>query len=358
MTPVLWYESSQTNPAQTLDSLRDRPDLGLRVGKYMANLFRRLLRPRSHHYTAVTGEEPINSPIRSFGVESFDLGTLHRPPNERRANIPRPQKLKRKLPFRRIWTRNVLFNLLTHAFLSFHVGTFQNLWFIFLSTSRFDPSHPIPPSHTTQRLPFSFTGGLGMRPRSVGLAMAVLGVFGISLQILVYPTVNQRFGTLRSYRWSLLLFPLAYCLAPYLSLVPSSKDPPAQASGFLVWMALAGVLLIQVIARTFALPAAIILINNCSPHPSVLGTIHGFGSTVSSLSRSVGPILGGWGFGFGLRKGVVGGVWWALAAVAALGWVASGLVYEGSGHEIFLEGETAEDRGKEVENWEEGNRAS
>lgn len=55
--------------------------------------------------------------------------------------------------------------------------------------------------------------------------------------------------------------------------------------------------------------------------------------------RTLGPVLGGWGLGAGLRAGVVGAVWWALAAVAAVGWLASGLVYEGSGHELSLEGE-------------------
>ena len=178
-----------------------------------------------------------------------------------------------------------------------------------------------------------------MAPRTVGIAMAVLGSIGITLQILVYPTVNQKLGTLRSYRYSLLCFPIAYCLAPYLAVVPSSSLPPAQASGPLVWLALTGVLFIQVVARTFALPANTILVNNCSPHPSVLGTIHGIGQSAGSASRTVGPVLGGWLFGLGLNNGVIGGVWWGLAGVAICGWVASGFLYEGTGHEIWLEGE-------------------
>ena len=74
----------------------------------------------------------------------------------------------------------------------------------------------------------------------------------------------------------------------------------------------------------------------------MLGTIHGIGQSVSSGTRTVGPVLGGWLFGLGLRKGVVGGVWWGLAAVATCAWLASGLIYEGSGHEIWLEGEKEE----------------
>lgn len=81
----------------------------------------------------------------------------------------------------------------------------------------------------------------------------------------------------------------------------------------------------------------------------MLGTIHGIAQSVSSAGRTVGPVLGGWGYGEGVRVGVVGAVWWALAVVAGVGWVVSGLVREGDGHEIWLEGEKEEEeegRGK------------
>ena len=158
-----------------------------------------------------------------------------------------------------------------------------------------------------------------MPPRSVGFAMAVLGVVGISLQLLVYPAVSARYGILRSFRYSLCLFPLTYTLTPYLSMIHSSLAPPNQSSGILVWLALSCVLFVQVVGRTFALPANTILINNCSPHPSVLGTLHGIAQSVSSASRTVGPVLGGWGYGKGLQAGVVGAVWWALAVAAGVG---------------------------------------
>jgi len=240
--------------------------------------------------------------------------------------------------------------LLSHAFLAFHIGTFNNLWFIFLSTSRFDPAAPYPPSHTTQHLPFNFTGGLGMHPQRVGLAMAVLGVIGITLQLAVYPRVNAILGTLRSYRFFLPLFPITYFLAPYLALVPSSTPPPGQAGGILIWLALGGVLFLQVLGRTFALPANTILVNNCSPHPSVLGTVHGVAHSVSSFVRTVGPVLGGWLFGLGLQKGMVGIPWWGLAGVAGVGVLVAGGVREGDGHEVWLEVE------EEEREWEGGGR--
>lgn len=257
------------------------------------------------------------------------------PKQKREKAIPR---YKQTLPFRRIFTPNVVCTLIAHGLLACHLGTFNSLWFVFLSTPVFDPAHPNP-SNFARRLPFIFTGGLGMPPIDVGIAMALLGVVGIAMQLLVYPYVNARLGVVKSWRIFLFCFPVAYVLAPFLSVVPSKSSPPAEKDGILLWLALCGVLLIQVVGRTFALPAAAILLNNCSPHPSVLGTIHGIGQSVSSGMRTVGPIVGGALYGLGLKYGVIGAVWWGLAGVAICCCIASNWVREGDGHEINLEGD-------------------
>lgn len=181
-----------------------------------------------------------------------------------------------------------------------------------------------------------------MPPQSVGLATSILGVIGMLLQFTIYPRITARLGTAKSYQYFLWLFPLAYALAPYVSLAPSSSPPPAQATGFWVWLMIVLVLFLQVTARTFTLPTSIILLNNCSPHPSVLGTIHGIGQSVSSAFRTVGPVFSGAWYGYGLDVGVVGFAWWMIALVSILGCVAAIFVYEGSGHEIILPGEEEE----------------
>ena len=78
----------------------------------------------------------------------------------------------------------------------------------------------------------------------------------------------------------------------------------------------------------------------------MLGTIHGVAQSVASFARTLGPVVGGWGYGRGLRVGVVGCAWWGLAGSAAVGALAGGLVREGDGHEILLEGEEREEEGK------------
>ncbi|RYP57631.1 hypothetical protein DL769_009373 [Monosporascus sp. CRB-8-3] len=262
--------------------------------------------------------------------------------------LPLPQKggIRRrytaKLPFRRIFTFNVVMTFVAHFFLAFGVGTFNSLWAVFLSTPVFDPEKPEPRGFVP-RPPFVFTGGLGLPPQKVGGAMALLGIIGIILQLFLYPKLSARLGTLRSYRVFIFCFPIAYTLMPYLSLVPSTTPPPSEKTGPWMWIALVSLLSIQVIGRTFALPAQTILVNNCSPHPSVLGTVHGFGVSVSSFARTIGPILCGWLYGIGLSRGCVGAVFWGLAGVALCGWAVSFWLKEGNGHEIWLEGDEGDE---------------
>ncbi|KAF9701771.1 hypothetical protein EKO04_000558 [Ascochyta lentis] len=236
-----------------------------------------------------------------------------------------------RLPFAKIWTPNVLWTLLSVAIFDLHMGAFSGLWIIFLSTPRTTPDQ----KSSTDALHFS--GGLAFSPSLLGSSLAILGIVGLFLQILLYPWANSRFGLMRCFRYSLLLFPLAYFLAPYLALLPSATAPPRPTAGALVWLGISLVLTLQVSARTFALPASIILVNNASPHPSVLGTIHGVGQSVSSAMRTLGPVAGGYWFGLGLDKGVVGLGWWAIAGISALGCVASLRVKNGSGYEVVLQ---------------------
>jgi hypothetical protein len=226
-----------------------------------------------------------------------------------------------------MFTRNVTFTLLAYWLISTHLGTFNSLWFVFLSTPVSDPKHPNPPDFK-QKLPFIFTGGLGMPPRHIGFAMAMLGVIGISMQLFVYPRISDRFGTIKTWRFFLYCFPISYALVPFLSLIPSKTPPPAETDGLLIWITLCGLLFILVSGRTFALPAGTILVNNASPHPSILGTMHGIGQSLSTSGRAIGPAIGGAMYGLGLKKGVVGGVWWGLSALALLNCLASWFVFE------------------------------
>lgn len=283
---------------------------------------------------------------------------------------PRPVQ---RLSFRRIWTPNVIWTLLSIAIFDFHMGAFANLWILFLATPReFIPTEERAPEPVAPELPegetleqikrafisrdfmrntrsvFKFSSGLAFPPPTIGFAMAIIGFIGVALQFLLYPWANGKFGLMRCFRGSLFLFPLAYYLAPYLALLPSASAPPEPASGIMIWLGISFVLFLQVSARTFALPASIILLNNSSPHPSVLATIHGVGNACSATFRTIGPMLAGYWYGIWTERGIVGMSWWIVATVASLGCVASFKVRNGSGHEIFLPGEEGEQKESET----------
>ncbi|KAL0261476.1 hypothetical protein SLS55_002906 [Diplodia seriata] len=332
---------------ETHEALQDKPDFGIRLRRWLShNVLHRHRRPRGDYLPVPTDDRPRTPDQQPTDIEMATTPlTPSTPPASSSSTIkakpaPAPPR-KRKLPFRRIWTRNVVLTFLAHGILALHVGTLNSLWFTFLSTPRSSSS----PSHSSSHHPLHFTGGLGLPPSRIGAALAILGSIGITLQLLAYPRISGRLGTARSFRLSLLLFPIAYAAIPFLALIPPSTPS-------LLWPAIAAALLLVVAGRTFALPAAAILVNNSCPHPSVLGTVHGVAQSVSSGARTVGPVVGGWVFGWGLRVGVVGLAWWGLAGVAVGGAVVGAFVREGAGVGGVVVGEGEE--GEEKEEEEEG----
>jgi len=217
-----------------------------------------------------------------------------------------------------------------------HNTTFMQLYPIFLSTPRRDNSPPHPP--------LSFNGGLGLPAAQVGYGMAALGFIGITIQLFIYPPLQMRFGTLKSYRSSLLLFPVAYILTPFLVVLPSTvKDIEQPATGPVVWAGIVIILFVQVTARTFASPGNVILLMNSVNNRRALGTVNGLGASLSALFRAIGPLSAGWGYGLSLEKGVVGAAWWSLAVVAVFGWFVSLYVQEGKGFAAEEEEESVKD---------------
>lgn len=236
-----------------------------------------------------------------------------------------PEPSRAKLPFTRIWTRNLVLTLCATAFYDFHLGAFANMWTLFLATPR-----------AADEQSSALKGGLGMSASTLGLATSIIGWLGMLLQVFLYPPVHARLGTLKSFQRFLLLFPAQYFLTPYLCTLPSSMGPAEESSGGLVWLGILLILLLHTVARTMTLPASIILVNNACPHPSVLGTVHAIGQSVSAAFRTLGPIIGGRWYGASLDYGAVSLSWWAIAAVAGSGWTVALMTYEGSGHEVSI----------------------
>ena len=293
---------------ETHEALRHRTDHGRQFGKWLYNRLSRT--KQTYEYTRLHD-------IADSQANDVDLEELSRTPVKPTTD-PQIPTAKPKSTFNKIFTRNVVLTLLTHFLLALHISSFNTLIFLLLPTPR--------APHDKFHLPIAFSGGLGLSTEKVGLATAIIGVIGLPLQILLYPRLNAKLGTLSAYRLFLPFSPLAYSLLPYLTLLPDRA--------FLVWPALTVVLALQVLSRTFTLPGMVILVNNNAPDVSVLGTIHGIAQSASSGARFFGPVLSGFGLDMGLRNNCVGAVWWAMAIVACCNWGLLWTIREGEGGAI------------------------
>jgi MFS family permease len=269
-------------------------DFGIRYGRSLMRIARRaFLRGNMKEYTPIALDD-LDDPTSKTDEESKPSG---RGPQASQAPHP---------PIRTIWTRDVICALVSFCLLPLHNGAFMHIFPVFLSNPQQDNSNASL---------FYFNGGLGLHSPSIGLWLAFFGVCGILLQLFIYPRMQARIGTLGNFRVALYMFPITYALAPFLALLPTT--------GLLRWVCIGLVAWSQIMARTLAIPSTVILLTQSAPAKNVLGTIHGAGNMFSSLSRAIGPALGGWIFASGIEHGMVGAGWWFylfIIAACALAW--------------------------------------
>lgn len=288
---TLWLKES-------LASKENDWDLGLVIGKSISGFVKKkILRKEESEYTAIQIEEGealmADVPIVQASSSGSSTPTTHHPKS------PRPR-------FRDIWTKHLVKTLFAFALQPLHNSTFLHIFPVFLS---------MPTSENNHASVFRFTGGLGLASPTIGLYLATFGICGIILQLVIYPRVQKHVGTLGALRVANMIFPLAYIIAPYLSLLSENKAAK--------WPAMAVVLFSQIMARTMAIPSTVILLTEAAPRRNVLGTVHGAGNTVSALASMIGPVIGGMLLARGIDHGSVGLVWWSwllLISLGALGW--------------------------------------
>lgn len=311
---------------ETHEALRHKPDRGRQLGKLIFNFINRR-RDTSGYAQVATDETELQSTPRPIvrqrrGSQIVFPRSVPDPERQQTDTVGPDNPIKAdtqatSASFRQILTRNVVLTLAQHHLLAFHVSTFNALIFLLLPAPHARNENYHFPS-------LRFTGGLGLSQERVGVAMAILGVIGLPLQLLLYPPLNSKLGTLRGYRTFLPFSIVAYTLLPFLVLLATS---PA----WRIWTLLSLILAAQVLSRTFALTGTVILVNNSAPSRASLGTIHGIAQSASSAARMLGPTAGGALLGLGLSNNFVVGIWWFMAIVAAANWGLLFLVYEGDG---------------------------
>lgn len=276
---------------ETHPELRHRPDPGRQLGRAIVRLFKGSSEP-DVAYEAIPRDDPATP------RDSNLIG------DEEDARAAEPEA-KPSTPFRAIFTLNVCLSLFQRFLLAIHVSAFSTIFFTLLPTPKEDSR--------SFDLPFRFSGGLGLSSKSIGLANTTIGMIGIPLQVLLYPLLSGRLGARKSYLAFLPLSIVAYCLLPYLVLLPADNTA-------LVWTSLSAVLVLLVTSRTFVTPATMMLVNDCAPSPTLLGTVHGLSSSIASSARIMGPTVGGAMLGWGLGHNFVALPLWILSIVAVANW--------------------------------------
>ncbi|KAL4742178.1 major facilitator superfamily domain-containing protein [Aspergillus similis] len=202
------------------------------------------------------------------------------------------------------FTKQVIFNIVGYGILAYHSVSFDQLMPVFLST---------PKSKEDAVLPFKFTGGLGLSTKTIGLMLAVQGVYSMIAQLWLFPFVVRHFGTLRTFRFVLLVWPPLYLLVPYLILLPEKLQMTA------AYVAL----ICKITFHVIAFPSTAILLANAAPSSKVLGSINGAAASTASLSRAFGPSVTGFLHSKGLDSGYSVISWWACGIVCLIGAIQS-----------------------------------
>jgi MFS family permease len=308
---------------ETLAGKEDERDVGVLVGQVVVRWFARVvLRRKGATYMALKDVEEVffesaHVPAGRNLPTRIELDEIKEPlaetatrPVEMPTTPAPPRPTPKSLPFRSIFTMRTIAALVSFGLLPLHNSAFMHIFPVYLST-------PHAPSSSYANL-LSFTGGLGLRSSTIGIWLGVFGIAGILLQLFIYPRMQARLGTLGVFKVSLMIFPVVYLFAPYLSVLPEEGW-----WSWTRWPALGAIVWGQIMARTMAIPSTVILLTEAAPAKNVLGTVHGAGNMLASLARAIGPAVGGAVYAAGVTEGVVGAVWWfylvAVVLVAA-GW--------------------------------------
>lgn len=185
-----------------------------------------------------------------------------------------------------------------------HSISFDQLMPVFLSE---------PPTKETVQLPFRFSGGFGYSTKRIGSMLAVQAVYSMFAQLLIFPIIARKLGSLNTLRLAIWSWPILYLVVPYAVLLPAFCRDGAVYT----------ILLLKMTVHVLAFPSIAILTANSAPSKAVLGTVNGAAASTASLARAFGPTVTGVVHTWGLNLGVAGLAWWLCGSICLIGAVES-----------------------------------
>ncbi|KAF2874625.1 major facilitator superfamily domain-containing protein [Massariosphaeria phaeospora] len=211
---------------------------------------------------------------------------------------------------RAAFTKQVCLNIVGYGILAFHTISLEQLLPILMSRKQ--------PKEDLRHMPFHFKGGFQFTPQTIGALLAVQGALQMFAQVILFPWISKRLGSLRTFWLTIATYPFLYMVAPYLALLPEHLRIPGIIL-LLVW---------KVTAQSLSYPSLAIMLANAAPSKKVLGTLNGAAASSASVCRGFGPTVSGAVDTFGDSLGMSGLAWWTCAGIAAIGWVPGFLMKE------------------------------
>ncbi|GAA6035772.1 hypothetical protein JCM8097_005693 [Rhodosporidiobolus ruineniae] len=144
-------------------------------------------------------------------------------------------------------------------------------------------------------------GGLGFAPADIGTALSLSGLLSVSFQLLLFPPLQRRAGTVPLYRALMALWPVVFSLFPVMSYAAREWGRRA------VWGWLAVFLGLKSIAN-MSYATNMLTLTDAAPSKRLLGTLNGVAQMGSSLMRSIGPFAASSLFAFSIsHPSILGG---------------------------------------------------
>ncbi|KAF2755137.1 MFS general substrate transporter [Pseudovirgaria hyperparasitica] len=289
---------------ETLETAKDKRDIGRTLGDALL----KAVNPRSFNSCY------LQPPEVSRGTEEEPLLQSAKSPTDDEEtvlcdnSIPNMQK-EANPKWKEVFRLQSTFALMAYTLLAMHDFAYQQLLPVFMYHP-FDPRDSSDASQPLfQHLPFLFNRGFGLSHTRIGVFFSIAGAFSMLVQFFIFPPITSHFGTLRTFKTCITIYPFIYLLTPYTVLLPTEHTRQAAL--------LLAVLLKQSVS-VFMFPCCIILLTNSACSLKVLGTLNGVAMTTSGLGRAAGPALAGNLFTVGVEMECVLLPYAVLAAVAVL----------------------------------------
>ncbi|OTB12725.1 hypothetical protein K445DRAFT_320865 [Daldinia sp. EC12] len=148
-------------------------------------------------------------------------------------------------------------------------------------------------------------GGLGYTVHDVGIYLSVNGILGLFIQGFIFPIFVDKVGVWKSFILSIVFYPLAYVVMPFLSALPASLVSPG------IYLSM----ILQSFFGIIVIPCALILLKDATPSPLVLGKVNGLAMSACCLARTISPPL----VGIIYSAGGSAAAWFSCSGVAVIG---------------------------------------